>query len=276
MIPSPSGIMSRLKIGICLESLGLPLRPGLMEVVRLRVPGVQVDAAGDLGPNKLSQTGRREFRHLLRSMDLELTAIGCPLRRGLDSAEDQQPRIEHVKRVMTLAFDLGPRVVVIQAGRVPDEAEEKAAAPRAGCLAEALQALGTHGDRTGVVLALETGLESGSVLRDYLNRFDSGSLQVNYDPANMLMNGFDPIESLRELRGKVRHVHAKDARVTGASRTAREVPLGSGDIDWMQLLGTLEEVEYRGWLTIERESSDNRLADAAAAVAFLRQLLGIA
>jgi sugar phosphate isomerase/epimerase len=268
--------MNRLKIGICLEALGLPLRRGLAEAVRLRVAGVQVDATGELGPNKLSQTGRREFSHLLRSMDLELSAIGCPLRRGLDSAEDQQPRIEHVKRVMSLAFDLGPRVVVIQAGRVPDADEEKASAPRVGYLAEALRALGAHGDRTGVVLALETGLESGATLREYLNRFDAGSLQVNYDPANLLMNGFDPIESLRELRGKVRHVHAKDARIVGASRSAREVPLGQGDIDWLQLLATLEEVDYRGWLTIERESSDDRLGDAAGAVSFLRRLLGIA
>jgi L-ribulose-5-phosphate 3-epimerase len=266
--------MSPLKIGICLESLGLPLRPALDAAVRLRASGVQVDAIGDLGPNKLSQTGRREFRHLLQSRDLELSAVGCPLRRGLDSDEDQQPRIEHIKKVMSLCFDLGPRIVVIQAGRVPSEDEEKSGARRPVHLAEALRALGSHGDRIGVVLALETGLESGAALRDYLSRFDCGSLAVNYDPANLLMNGFDPVASLRDLRGKVRHVHAKDARITGASRTAREVPLGHGDIDWLELLGVLEEVEYRGWLAVERESGDDRPGDVAGGVAFLRRLLG--
>ena len=35
-----------------------------------------------LAPDRLSQTGRREFRHLLRGHNLELTAVGCPLRRG--------------------------------------------------------------------------------------------------------------------------------------------------------------------------------------------------
>ncbi len=59
-----------------------------------------------------------------------------------------------------------------------------------------------------------------------------------------------------------------------ASRAAQEVPLGQGDIDWMKFLGVLEEVEYRGWLTIERETGDNRLADVAAGVAFLRRLIG--
>jgi L-ribulose-5-phosphate 3-epimerase len=266
--------MNRLKIGVCLESLGLPFRRGLEAVVRMGATGVQIDAAGDLSPNKLSQTGRRELYHLVHSRELEVSAVACPLRRGLDSAEDQQPRIEHVKKVMTLSFELGPRVVVIQAGRVPDEEEEKSGAARPRLLAEALRTLGTYGDRIGVELALETGLETGTALRDYLNRFDSGSLRVNYDPANLMVNGFDAVESLRALRDKVRHAHARDARVGGASRTAREVPLGHGDIDWLELLAVLEQVDYHGWLAVERESGDDRLGDVTSGVAFLRRLLG--
>jgi sugar phosphate isomerase/epimerase len=263
-----------MKIGVCLESLALPLRRGLAQAVRIGATGVQLDAIGELAPDRLSQTGRRELRHLLSSYELDLTALGCPLRHGLDNAAGQQPRIEHVRKVMSLCCDLGQRTVVVQAGRVPNEDEVKNNAERARLLDEALRALAAHGDRIGVALALETGLESGAALRDYLGRFDTGSLGVNYDPANLLMNGFDPVQSLRDLRGRVRHAHAKDARVTGASRTAREVPLGSGDIDWLQLLATFEEVEYRGWLDVERESGDDRAGDVAGGVAFLRRLFG--
>jgi L-ribulose-5-phosphate 3-epimerase len=262
--------MNKLKIGVHLESLGLPLRRALQEAERLGVGGVQVDAAGDLSPNNLSQTGRREFRHLLRSHNLELTALGCPLRRGLDSAENQEGRIEHVKKVMTLSYDLGPRITIVQAGQIPESEED----PRMTPLTEALRALGAHGDRTGVTLALETGLESGQVLRAFLDRFDTAGLGANFDPANLLMHGFDVYESLRALRGKVVHVHAKDARSASTSRAAQEVPLGHGDIDWMQFVGVLEEIEYRGWLTIKRETGADRRADVAAGVAFLRRLVG--
>lgn len=262
--------MSRLKLGIRLESLGLPLRRGLQEVVRLGVPGVQVDAVGDLSPDQLSQTGRREFRNLLRSHNLELTALGCPLRHGLDILEGQDARIEHIKKVLSLSFDLGPRIVIVQAGQVP----EKPDSPAAKRFTEALLALGQYGDRTGTVLALETGLESGEVLRDFLAQFDTGGLGVNYDPANMVMNRFDPYESARALRGRINHMHAKDARQASANRAGQEVPLGHGDIEWMQFLSVLEEIEYRGWLTIERESGDNRLADVAAGVGFLRRFVG--
>jgi L-ribulose-5-phosphate 3-epimerase len=262
--------MNRLRIGVRLESLNLPLRRALAEAARLGIAGVQLDAVGDLAPQKLGETARRDLQRLLRSHNLELTALGCPLRRGLGVAEDQEPRIEHVKRVMSLAFDLGPRVVIVQAGRVPP-AEDLT---RTALVTEALTALGRHGDRVGTTLALETGLESGAALRDFLARFDTGGLGVNLDPANLLLHGFDPYASASDLRRRVVHAHARDARASGASRLAAEVPLGHGDIDWLQFLGVLEEIEYRGWLVVERESGDNRLADVAAGVSFLRRLIG--
>jgi len=259
-----------MKLGVRLESLGMPVRQGLGEAERLGVTGVQVDAAGDLAPDRLTATGRREFRHLLRGHGQGLTALGCPLRHGFDTAENLQPRIEHVRKVMTLAFDLGAGVIVVEAGRIPDTAND----PRAALLTESLLALGQHGDRVGTVLALETGAESGAMLRQFLDRLDTGGLGVNYDPANLLMNGFEPLAELVALSGRIVHVHAKDARRGGASRSAQEVPLGHGDIDWLQVVGTLSAQDYRGYLTVERESGTNRAADVAAGVAFLRRLVG--
>jgi sugar phosphate isomerase/epimerase len=264
--------MNRFKIGVRLECLGLPLRKALPHVAGLGVGGVQIDALGDLSPERLSETGRRELRQVLRTHNLELTAQGCPLRHGLDVAENQQPRLEHIRKVMSQSYELGARRVVIEAGRVPEDL----ASPRAALMDEALRNLAQHGDRIGVVLALETGLESGQELRSYLDRFDTGSLGVNLDPANLLLNRFDVLESVRALHGKLVHSHARDARTGRASRAAAEVPLGHGDIDWLAYLETLEEVEYCGWLIIERESGDQRLADIEASVGFLRRIIGMA
>jgi len=262
--------MGSLEIGVRLECLGLPLRRGLQEISRLGVAGVQLDSAGDLSPKVLSQTGRRELRHLLQSHNLSLTALGCPLRHGLDTAQGQQARIEHVQKVLALSFDLGSRIVIVQAGCIPEDLDSV----RARQLTEALLALGQYGDRTGTVLALETGMESGPVLRQFLDRLDTGGLGVNLDPANLLMNGIDPYDSARALAGRIVHSHAKEARLASASRAAQEVPLGHGDIEWMRYLGVLEEIGYRGWLTVERESGDNRLGDIAAGIQFLRRLVG--
>src|SRR5262245_26837057 len=110
-----------MKIGVRLESLGLPLRRALERASSLGVAGVQLGAVGDLAPDSLSQTGRRAFRNLLRSHNLELTALGCPMRRGLDVADKLEARLEHVRKVMSLSAELGPRRVIAEAGRIPDE-----------------------------------------------------------------------------------------------------------------------------------------------------------
>jgi L-ribulose-5-phosphate 3-epimerase len=262
--------MNRPKIGVRLESLGLPLRRALEAAKRMGVAGVQVDAVGDLDPRNLSATGRREFRNLLRSYNVELTALGCPLRHGLDVPEGQEERIDRLRLVLALSFDLGPRLVLVEAGRIQEDEQD----PRRVLMQEALLTLGQQGDRVGAVLALETGLESGPVLRKFLERFDRGGLGVNLDPANLMMHGWDVYEAARALNDRIVHVHAKDARASGASRQAQEVPLGHGDIDWLLFLSVLEEFAYRGWLTIERESGDQRVAEVAAGVEFLRRLVG--
>src|SRR5437868_9250063 len=129
--------MAGIKLGLCLKSLGVPFRRALVEAQKLGVSGVELDATGDFAPKSLSQTGRRELRHLLRSYNLELTALGCPLRRGLDVPDNQQQRIDLVKDVLSLSFDLGPRLAVVHAGPIPAKEE-----PRAALMKGALTALG--------------------------------------------------------------------------------------------------------------------------------------
>ena len=278
-----------MKIGVRVESLNLPLRVALAEASKLGAAGVQVEATGDLAPDALTGTGRREFRNLLRSLNLDLTALGCPLRRGLDVAENLQPRIEHIRKVMALAFDLGPRIAVVEMPAIPEEPAEAAApaqstgglllgsAPLAAhpakALRESLTDLGAYGDRIGTRIALEAGSDSGDKLAAYLATFATGALGVNYDPANMLLNGFDPIQSLTALHSKILHTHARDARRGSASRGGTEVPLGAGDIDWLTYVAMLDTIEYRSWRVVKRESGDTRVADVAHGVTLLRKFV---
>ena len=263
--------MNQFRLGARLESLGLPFRKALLKAQQLQVRGVRFDAVGDLSPRRLSETGRREVRNLLRSHNLELTAVGCPLRRGLAVPEDQQPRLDQISQVMTQSFDLGAPRVIVQAGRIPNQDEWDS--PYGVSMTEAVRALAAHGDRSGTILAFETGLESGATLSAFLDHFDTGSLGVNFDPANLLLHGFDVTESMRALKGKIVHVDAKDARISGASMASQEVPLGHGDIDWMGFVATLTEVEYEGWITVEREMGDQRLIDVEEGINFLRRFV---
>ncbi|GIW78919.1 MAG: hypothetical protein KatS3mg105_0726 [Gemmatales bacterium] len=255
-----------MKVGICISSLEMPVRRALREAERMGVGGVQLDAVGELAPKNLSQTGRRELRHVLESHNLAVTAVGCPLRHGLAHPENYEARIEHVKRVLELSYDLKARIVVAEAGRVPEPDQPDP-------LHEPLQIVGQYGDRIGAVLAWETGIDSGEKVADYLRRFRSAGLAVNFSPGNLLLHGHDPAKSARALGDLIVHVHAKDARLAAAGRTAQEVPLGHGDVDWMHVLSVLAEIEYRGWLTIVRPSGEDQPADLTDSIAFLRRLI---
>jgi len=193
-----------------------------------------------------------------------VSAIVCPLRRGLDVAGNLDPRLEQIRQTMALAFELGPRIVIIQAGSVPEKEDD----PRFPAMKESLEALGRHGDRTGVVVALDTGLDSPATLVAFLNRLDVGSLAVNYNPANLVISGHDPHEAIRAFQKRIVHADAQDARRISPNRMAT-VPLGHGDLDWMQLLANFEEIEYRGALTV---LGDDR-AEVAGGVAFLRRFV---
>ncbi|MBI3407358.1 MAG: sugar phosphate isomerase/epimerase [Planctomycetes bacterium] len=241
------------------------MRQALAVARKLDVSGVELASTGEFTPRNLSQTARRELRHLFRSHSLEPCALVCPLRHGLDVAENQEPRIELIREVMSLSFDLGPRLVVVDPGKIPVKDDD----PRAPLMKDALLALGRHGDRVGVTLALVTGADSGEVLAGYLDRFDTGSLGACFSPGLFLVGGHDPYAAARALGKKVAYAHATDARHT-SSRGAALVPLGHGDIDWLQMLGTLEEIGYHGWLTVPAEAGP----DAAAAVQFLGRLRG--
>jgi L-ribulose-5-phosphate 3-epimerase len=246
----------------------LPLRRALTEARKRKIAGLELEVAGDLAPAQLSETGRRELKHLFRSHDVELAALYTPLRRGLDVADNREARVDYLKQALTLSYELGPRLVVAQVGKIPTDEND----PRLPVFRGALEEIGRHGDRVGGRLALEAGLEPAEALRDFLAGFDSGGLAVCYNPGALLAAGFNPYDSVRTLRDRIIHAHARDARLVSVMGRAQEVPVGHGDIDWLQLAGAFEEIDYRGWLIVDGDKLGP--AAAAAGVAFLRRIFG--
>jgi sugar phosphate isomerase/epimerase len=55
----------------------------------------------------------------------------------------------------------------------------------------------------------------------------------------------------------------------------QEVPLGAGDVEWMAFVATLQVLEYRGFLVVKRDHGENKYADVANGVGFLRRFTGL-
>jgi len=239
--------MIRQPLGVRLEP-SPSLREEIRQAATLGAKGVVLDASGDLHPDRLSETGRREVRHLLRSVELTLIALHLPTRSPFDNLEGLDDRVRRADRAFTLAYELGTRLVLIRAGAVPPEAEPD----RRVVYKTALSELARHADHRGIRLAIETGLEPGATLRLLFESIASPALAAGIDPAALLSHGLDPVLATRELSTWVAHAYANDA-ATGVRTSRIANPRGSGfppgALDWEEYLGALEEINYHGFLT---------------------------
>lgn len=231
--------------------LRIPLDPSrsprdqIREAATLGARGVVLDAAGDLSPDRLGDTGRRDLAHVLRSTQLALIALNLPTRRGFDSYDDLEARLARADRAFALAYELGSRLVLVMAGQVPPD-EDARRAP----FLHALSELGKRADHRGIRLAVEAAGDPGPPLALALKAIGSPGLGASFDPASSLRAGNDPADVVLSLKEHLLHAYAGDA--TGGSVVAHPHGYGfaPGVLDWESFLGSLEEVDYRGYLTI--------------------------
>jgi sugar phosphate isomerase/epimerase len=282
--------MGSLKIGVMIESFRLGVKEGIKKAAEIGADGFQLFATrGEMDPDNLSRTGRKDFLHFVRSLNLEVSALCGDLGgHGFEIANDNEGKIEKSKKIIDLACDLGTKVVTTHIGVLPDEETS----PKWLAMKEACEELADYGDRVGASFAVETGPEKAEILKKFLAGLKSQGVKVNYDPANLVMvTGDDPVEGVYTLKDYIVHTHAKDGVRFKAiepkvvygyfaeggkgnlnlSDYFLEKPLGEGEVDFEAYLRALREIGYAGFFTIEREVGDNPIADIIKARKFLEQ-----
>ena len=260
--------MPRLKIGIVVECLNVGVRRGLSLAAQLGIPGIQVDVTrGDLAPENLSSSGCRDFLAQLRSHNLQVSAVSGNLGRGGFANPDYVDEvIGRTKRFIDLAVELRVPTIATYIGRVP-EGEDS---PWRTMMTEALNDVGRYAENYERFLATETGAEDASALAEFLESLDTEGIKVNYDPGNLVMNGFDPVAGVFALGRQVLHTHAKDG-VRHPDGTRQEAPLGEGDVDWLPYFAALDSMGYDGFYTIEGDMGPNPVERVRQAKQFLEK-----
>lgn len=268
------------KIGIIIDSLRLGARDGIRKAKELGADGFQIYCTGgEMAPENLSKAARRELREFVSGLGLEISALCGDIGKGFLDRSSNPEVTKRTREFVDLAVDLGTRVVTSHIGHLPeDESHEYW---QTG--AEALSELGSYAESRGCVIAMETGPEEPALLRRFLDRIGGKGLGVNYDPANLVMCGpFDHLGGVEILKDYIVHTHAKDGVCLKSFRSAKggawdwnnmkilEVPLGEGGVAFKHYLKALDDIGYKGYLTIEREVGDDPARDVGAAVKFLR------
>jgi sugar phosphate isomerase/epimerase len=259
--------MPALKIAIHLPSLRQPLKQALLTAARLGASAVELDARNEVRPSEFSGTGLRQLRKMLDDLNLRVAALSFITRRGYGDEQDLSRRVDATKEAMQFAYDLGSSVVVNYIGQVPTDAAD----PRWGRLIEVLRDLGAHGQRVGATLAARTGGESADDLGRLMSALPEGSLGVDLDPGGLLINGFSPTDVIQQLGSSIIHVHARDGvRDLGRGRGA-EVPLGRGEAEFPVLAAMLDQQNYRGYYTLQRDGA-SAITEIGQGVQYLKSL----
>lgn len=273
--------MYRFPIGVIIDSFRTDTRTAIVKAAELGADGIQMYATkGDNSPENLTPEKRRELLDFVKSHGLKFSAICGDLGKGFYNRELNPELIEKSKRIMDLAKDLETNVVTTHIGVVPENPEH----PRYGILQEACFELAKYADSIGSHFAIETGPETSAVLKRFLDGLHSTGVAVNLDPANLVMvTGDYPVDAVYNLKDYIVHTHAKDGlmlkrtnpeyiyKATPLPETLheikffKEVPLGEGAVDFDAYLKALEDIGYKGFLTIEREVGNDPAADILTA-----------
>jgi len=173
----------------------------------------------------------------------------------------------HMPALVSLAHSLKLRLVTFHAGFIPEDERDPAFAK----LIERIRLVADLFERQGIGLAFETGQESAGTLLEFLEKLDRPDLGVNFDPANLILyEKGDPIEALKTLAPRLKQCHLKDAVQTSRPGTwGEEVPVGAGQVNWELFFQTLAQIDFTGYLAIEREAGNQRLQDIATARDFV-------
>ncbi len=277
--------MAKFPIGVIINSFRTDIPTAVKKAAAVGAQGIQVYATtGEMAPENLDAAKRNEFKKLVADNGLVISALCGDLGGGFGNKDENPAKIEKSKRIIDLAKELGTDIVTTHIGVVPQDPGHE----RYKIMQEACYELSRYADSINAHFAIETGPETSAVLKSFLDSLDSTGVAVNLDPANLVMvTGDNPAVAVHNLSKYIVHTHAKDGKqlfykdpeivygvvksslVTGPSFL--EVPLGEGSVNWDEYLAALEEIGYKGFLTIEREVGDDPEKDIRAAVEFLKE-----
>lgn len=282
--------MYQFPIGVIVESFRCDTYTAIKKAAALGAKGIQMYATeGENSPERLTGSKRKELLSMVKSEGMCFSALCGDLGRGFWNKELNPTLIEKSKIILDLAKELETDIVTTHIGVVPQDKNHE----RYKIMQEACFELSRYADSIGAHFAIETGPERSIILKEFLDSLNSKGVAVNLDPANLVMiTGDDPVEAVYNLKDYIVHTHAKDGKHYKAADPEvvykithsfdekinrrefyEEVPLGTGHVDFPAWIRALEDIGYRGFLTIEREVGEDPARDIKTAVEFLNKIV---
>ena len=170
---------------------------------------------------------------------------------GLVPPEYRAMRVKELCDGADWAKKLGVTDVITHMGFIPENPNDPQFAP----FCVAVRSVAGHLKKNEQWLLSETGQETPVTMMRCFEKVNMDNLGINLDTANLILYGrANPVDALDVFGKYVRNIHAKDGFYpTNGHSLGHEVRLGDGKVDFKALFKKLKELEYDGYVTIERE-----------------------
>ena len=275
--------MRPLEIGVCSWSID---RTKPVESIRAAVEhyAVRVVHLGFFDEQTLAATSAEEVRQAVQDAGAVISAtfagFGGEVYRSIATVaqtggylpdEHFAARLDYTRRIADLTAALDVPFLAIHVGTVPQDSradDYRKLADRARRAADVLA-------ERKLTLLLETGREPAEVLLAFIDTVGRDNVAVNYDSGNMVIYGTgDPVRSVTTLRGRIAHVHLKDAVPSERPGLdwGTEATLGAGRADIPRVVSKLRAGGYDGPLIVERTSGRGDPGDLAQSIDYLCSL----
>lgn len=191
---------------------------------------------------------------------------------GLVPPETRRARIDALKLAIDVGAAAGIPALQTHLGFIPEFPGDALF----GETVAAVKEVALHAKEKGLWIHCETGQESPVTLLRLIETVGTGNLGVNLDTANLILYGKgNPVDAMDVLGKYVRGLHAKDGLFpTDPKNLGKEVPIGTGKVDFPKVIQRLRDFHYTGAITIEREIEGARQTqDILASKAYLEKLI---
>jgi sugar phosphate isomerase/epimerase len=215
-------------------------------------------------PACLLESQKKDIERALRWNHLAISNLNAFMMNAISDARQRywhpswieperhyrQIRIDHTRRALDLARDLGAPSITTEPGGPLEPGQSWQAGLR--LFLEALKPVAEHAVEAGVQLLIEPEpgllIETAEQFEEFMRHIDSPAVGLNFDIGHFYCVGDDPAPTVHRLARFIRHFHLEDI---AATRVHHHLIPGEGAIDFPAVFQAMDAIGYQGWVTIE-------------------------
>lgn len=222
-------------------------------------------------PPHTSEEKVASILHTLQAKNLSIANLNAFMLYGIrdcwhpsyveaDEAERRQ-RIDHTHQCIDLAVKLGAKTLSTEPGG-PLLGVDRDWASR--IFIEAMEELADHAEKAGITILVEPEpdllIETSEQFLEFKQAVSSEAIALNFDIGHFFCVNEDPARLVHKLLPYTKHYHLEDI---SADRVHHHLIPGHGAIDIPNVLRTIKDTGYTGFITIELYPYEEKAVEAA-------------